>query len=261
MALSDISDLARNKEGIAAALGILKQRFGPHCQTGADIRRQHAHTTTYIPNQAPDAVVFAGSSDDVVETVCICAEHRVPIIPFGTGTSLEGHVNAPAGGISLDIMRMDRVLQVNAEDLDCVVEPGVTRMGLVRKLEGDPDHPLSQGRLCVRGQAAVQVTYHPDRLVAPQRRNGERGSGQFTEISWDEALKTLVERLDAGNIYVNRNMIGAVVGTQPFGGSGLSGTGFKAGGPHYLLRFALEQVVSVNTAAAGGNASLIAMGE
>ncbi len=76
-------------------------------------------------------------------------------------------------------------------------QPGVTRMGLVKKLEGDPEHPLSKGRLCVRGQAAVQVTYHPDRLVAPQRRNGERGSGQFTEISWDEALKTLVERLDA----------------------------------------------------------------
>jgi RHH-type transcriptional regulator, proline utilization regulon repressor / proline dehydrogenase / delta 1-pyrroline-5-carboxylate dehydrogenase len=77
----------------------------------------------------------------------------------------------------------------------------------------------------------------------------------------EETVRQVVERLDAGNIYVNRNMIGAVVGTQPFGGSGLSGTGFKAGGPHYLLRFALEQVVSVNTAAAGGNASLIAMGE
>ncbi len=64
-----------------------------------------------------------------------------------------------------------------------------------------------------------------------------------------------------GNVYVNRNMIGAVVGTQPFGGSGLSGTGPKAGGPDYLRRFALEQVVSINTAAAGGNASLIAIGD
>ncbi len=71
----------------------------------------------------------------------------------------------------------------------------------------------------------------------------------------------MVERLAVGNCYVNRNMIGAVVGTQPFGGSGLSGTGPKAGGPGYLKRFAAEQVVSVNTAAAGGNASLIAMGE
>ena len=77
----------------------------------------------------------------------------------------------------------------------------------------------------------------------------------------EETVRKVTERLDTGNIYVNRNMIGAVVGTQPFGGSGLSGTGFKAGGPHYLLRFALEQVISVNTAAAGGNASLIAMGE
>lgn len=76
-------------------------------------------------------------------------------------------------------------------------EPGVTRMGLARKLEGDPAHPLSQGRLCVRGQAAAQVTYHPDRLVAPQKRSGERGSGVFTEISWDEAIGLLVERLDA----------------------------------------------------------------
>ena len=75
----------------------------------------------------------------------------------------------------------------------------------------------------------------------------------------DETVQAIVDALPVGNIYVNRNMIGAVVGTQPFGGSGLSGTGPKAGGPDYLRRFALEQVVSVNTAAAGGNASLIAM--
>ncbi len=75
----------------------------------------------------------------------------------------------------------------------------------------------------------------------------------------DETVQEIVDALPVGNVYVNRNMIGAVVGTQPFGGSGLSGTGPKAGGPDYLSRFALEQVVSVNTAAAGGNASLIAM--
>jgi menaquinone reductase, molybdopterin-binding-like subunit len=76
-------------------------------------------------------------------------------------------------------------------------QPGVTRTGLVKKLEGDPEHPLSQGKLCVRGQAAVQVTYHPDRIVAPMRRKGDRGSGEFAEISWDEALNELVDRLDA----------------------------------------------------------------
>jgi RHH-type transcriptional regulator, proline utilization regulon repressor / proline dehydrogenase / delta 1-pyrroline-5-carboxylate dehydrogenase len=74
----------------------------------------------------------------------------------------------------------------------------------------------------------------------------------------DATIRRIVERLSTGNIYVNRNIIGAVVGTQPFGGSGLSGTGPKAGGPSYVRRFALEQVVSVNTTAVGGNASLLA---
>jgi RHH-type proline utilization regulon transcriptional repressor/proline dehydrogenase/delta 1-pyrroline-5-carboxylate dehydrogenase len=73
----------------------------------------------------------------------------------------------------------------------------------------------------------------------------------------DDTVETVVERLQVGNIYVNRNMIGAVVGVQPFGGHGLSGTGPKAGGPHYLTRFAVEQTVTVNTAAAGGNAALM----
>jgi RHH-type transcriptional regulator, proline utilization regulon repressor / proline dehydrogenase / delta 1-pyrroline-5-carboxylate dehydrogenase len=77
----------------------------------------------------------------------------------------------------------------------------------------------------------------------------------------DDAVEDIVERLPVGNIYVNRNMIGAVVGVQPFGGSGLSGTGPKAGGPHYLARFATEQTVTINTAAAGGNAALLAGGE
>ncbi len=77
----------------------------------------------------------------------------------------------------------------------------------------------------------------------------------------DTTIEAIIDRLGIGNVYVNRNIIGAVVGTQPFGGSGLSGTGFKAGGPHYLLRFAEEQHVCINTAAAGGNASLVAMGE
>ncbi len=77
----------------------------------------------------------------------------------------------------------------------------------------------------------------------------------------DATAEHIVARLANGNVYVNRNMIGAVVGTQPFGGAGLSGTGPKAGGPNYLRRFATEQTVTVNTAAAGGNASLLAEGE
>jgi RHH-type transcriptional regulator, proline utilization regulon repressor / proline dehydrogenase / delta 1-pyrroline-5-carboxylate dehydrogenase len=97
-----------------------------------------------------------------------------------------------------------------------------------------------------------------DRLIAAIAATGY-GLTLGIHSRIDETVAAIIDALPIGNVYVNRNMIGAVVGTQPFGGSGLSGTGPKAGGPDYLRRFALEQVVSVNTAAAGGNASLIAM--
>ncbi|MCG8275204.1 bifunctional proline dehydrogenase/L-glutamate gamma-semialdehyde dehydrogenase PutA [Stenotrophomonas sp. NLF4-10] len=77
----------------------------------------------------------------------------------------------------------------------------------------------------------------------------------------DETVDRIASRVNVGNVYVNRNQIGAVVGVQPFGGQGLSGTGPKAGGPHYLLRFATEKTVTVNTTAAGGNASLLTLGD
>lgn len=127
MALSDAKVGKRNEAGIAAVLGILKQAFGERFQTGESFRAQHAHTTTYIPAQLPDGVIFAESSEDVKAVVTLCAEHKVPVIPFGTGSSLEGHINAPSGGISIDFSRMNRILEVNIEDLDCIVEPGVTR--------------------------------------------------------------------------------------------------------------------------------------
>ena len=130
MALSEIQAAERNESGIALALDILKQRFGERFSTGEALRRQHAHSTTYIPAQLPDGVVFADNADEVQQAVQVCADHKVPIIPFGTGTSLEGHINAPAGGISIDVSRMNRVLAVNAEDLDCTVEPGITRKAL-----------------------------------------------------------------------------------------------------------------------------------
>jgi D-lactate dehydrogenase (cytochrome) len=130
MALRDLKPVARNAEGAALVAGVLKQRFGERFQTGQAIREQHAHTTTYIPVQAPDGVVFPETAEEVQEVVKLCAQHRVPVIAFGTGTSLEGHVNAPGGGISLDTSRMNRVLAVHAEDLDVVVEPGVTREAL-----------------------------------------------------------------------------------------------------------------------------------
>jgi RHH-type proline utilization regulon transcriptional repressor/proline dehydrogenase/delta 1-pyrroline-5-carboxylate dehydrogenase len=98
-----------------------------------------------------------------------------------------------------------------------------------------------------------------DRLIGEIGGNGY-GLTLGIHSRIDATVRRIVTRLDNGNVYVNRSMIGAVVGTQPFGGSRLSGTGPKAGGPNYLYRFALEQVVTVNTAAAGGNAALLSAG-
>ena len=128
--MADGGTLRRNEEGITAALGVLKQQFGERFHTGHSMREQHGHTTTWIENQMPDGVVFAQSTEEVSEIVKVCAAHGVPIIAYGTGTSLEGHVNAPAGGISIDLSQMDKVLEVNAGDLDCRVQPGVTREAL-----------------------------------------------------------------------------------------------------------------------------------
>jgi len=125
--MSQAVAVQRNKQEINEAIEVLKKRFGDRAQTGASIREQHGHTTTWIANQAPDIVVFPESTEEVSEIVSMCANFRVPVIPFGAGTSLEGHVNAPAGGVSIDLTSMNTILRVNAEDLDCVVQPGVTR--------------------------------------------------------------------------------------------------------------------------------------
>jgi RHH-type proline utilization regulon transcriptional repressor/proline dehydrogenase/delta 1-pyrroline-5-carboxylate dehydrogenase len=104
------------------------------------------------------------------------------------------------------------------------------------------------------------VRYRSDRL--PQVIDAIAASGYGLTLGIHSRIEATVDkvvaRLPVGNVYVNRNMIGAVVGVQPFGGHGLSGTGPKAGGPNYLARFATEQTVTINTAAAGGNAALLA---
>ena len=128
--MADGGALTRNDQGIATAVDVLKQQFGDRLQTGHSIREQHGHTTTWIENQLPDAVIFAHSTQEVADIVKVCATHHVPIIAYGTGTSLEGHVNAPIGGISVDVSQMNKVLEVNAGDLDCRVQPGVTREDL-----------------------------------------------------------------------------------------------------------------------------------
>lgn len=129
-AMASAEAVRRDGEDMALAVSILKQRFGDRLSESASLREQHGHTTTWLPNQPPDAVVFVKSTGEVSEIVKVCAAHRTPVIAFGVGSSLEGHLNAPYGGVSVDLSGMDRIVAVHAEDLDCVVEPGVTRKQL-----------------------------------------------------------------------------------------------------------------------------------
>ncbi|HAH65368.1 MAG TPA: FAD-binding oxidoreductase [Rhizobiales bacterium] len=117
-------------EGKKALFAALAARFGDRFSLSRSLREQHANTLTWLKIEAPDAVLFAETEAEVSEVVRLCSGARVPVIPFGTGTSLEGHLNAPYGGVSLDLSRMNRILAVHEADLDCVVEPGVTRKTL-----------------------------------------------------------------------------------------------------------------------------------
>ena len=130
MGVSHIQPGIRNETGIAAMALELREAFGERFQTGQAIRAQHCHTTTWVPSQLPDGVVFIETAADVEAIVRMADRHAVPLIPFGAGSSLEGQTNAPSGGFSLDFARMNKVLSVNAEDLDCTVEPGITREDL-----------------------------------------------------------------------------------------------------------------------------------
>ena len=114
----------------AEFLAALQARFGAQCSLAQVVREQHGRDESIFDVPPPAAVVFAESTQDVADAVKLCAQHQVPVIPFGVGSSLEGHLLAVQGGISLDVSRMNRVLAINAEDLTVTVQPGVTRKQL-----------------------------------------------------------------------------------------------------------------------------------
>jgi D-lactate dehydrogenase (cytochrome) len=166
MAMLDVAD--GKTRDVATAIAILRQRFGDRLQTGEAIRRQHANTLTWLDNQPPDAVIWVETADEVGEVVRVAREHRAPIIPFGAGTSLEGHVNAPFGGLSLDFSRMNRILAVNERDLDCVVEPGVSRkqlndhlrdLGLFFPVDPGAEEATIGGMASTRASGTTAVRY------------------------------------------------------------------------------------------------------
>ncbi len=143
-------------EEIAAALG------DGRVQTGADVLRLHGTDESWHPPAAPDAVVLPRDTDEAAAIVRACRDHRVPIVPFGAGTSLEGHVAALRGGVSVDMSEMNRILRLSVEDLDVTVQAGVTRRRLDDKLrpEGvffsvDPGADATVGGMVATGASGT----------------------------------------------------------------------------------------------------------
>jgi D-lactate dehydrogenase (cytochrome) len=176
MAVSEVAGRERNAGAIKRTIATLTAAFGNRVVTSQAVREQHGNTVTWIANQPPDAVVFPQSTEEVQQTVRICAENGVAIIPYGVGTSLEGHVNAPIGGVSIDFRDMNKVLAVHAEDLDCVIEPGITRKALNEQLRDsglffpiDPGADASLGGMAATrcsGPNAVRYGTMKDNVLA-----------------------------------------------------------------------------------------------
>ena len=167
-----------NRQTIEQAVAVLKQKFGDRLSQNENVRSQHSHTTSRIPRQLPDAVIFAKSADEVAEIISVCHEHKCPVIAFGVGSSLEGHVNAPYGGICIDMNGMDQIIKVNPEDMDAVIQPGVTREALNEYLRDtglffpiDPGANASLGGMAATrasGTNAVRYGTMKDNILALQ---------------------------------------------------------------------------------------------
>jgi D-lactate dehydrogenase (cytochrome) len=129
-ALSHLVPEIHQREVPAALIDALKARFAGNCSTAMAVREQHGRDESSFEAPPPAAVVFAESTQDVADAVKLAAQYDAPVIPFGVGSSLEGHLLAVQGGISIDVSRMNKVLSINADDLTVTVQPGVTRKQL-----------------------------------------------------------------------------------------------------------------------------------
>jgi D-lactate dehydrogenase (cytochrome) len=168
--------LKHDRKPVEVVIAALAAMFGNRLVTSQAVREQHGNTLTWIGNQPPDAVVFPQATEEVQQIVRLCAAERVPVIAFGAGTSLEGHVNAPYGGVCIDFRDMNRLIAVHAEDLDCVIEPGITRKQLNEQLRDrgvffpiDPGADASLGGMAATrcsGTNAVRYGTMKDNVLA-----------------------------------------------------------------------------------------------
>lgn len=175
-AFSPVTLQKPDASAVHAVVEALTARFGNRAVTSKAVREQHANTLTWLPVEAPDVVVYPQTTEEVVEIVKLCAAHKVPMVPFGTGTSFEGHTNAPAGGVSIDTSMMKKIIAVHPEDLDVVIEPGITRKALNEQLRDtglffpiDPGADASLGGMVstrASGTNAVRYGTMKDNVLA-----------------------------------------------------------------------------------------------
>ena len=152
---------------IAQVIASIRGFLGERLSTAQAMREQHSRGEDTTPPTLPDAVAFVHTTDEVSRIMALCHQHGVPVVPFGAGTSLEGHVNPVRGGISLDLSQMTAVLELNTEDMDCLIEPGVTRQALndFLRAEGlffpvDPGSHCTIGGMCAtRASGTNAVRY------------------------------------------------------------------------------------------------------
>ena len=117
------------------AIDLLLRRFGERASINSDVRKQHGQDESFHKSASPDLVVFPESTDEVRENVLICGKHKVPIVPFGAGTSLEGHISAVRGGVCIDLSQMNKVLEIYPSDMDVHIEAAITRKTLNKQLD------------------------------------------------------------------------------------------------------------------------------
>ena len=207
---SNINQAVSRKQvnGNADAIRELCATFGNRVITSTAVREQHGHTTTWVANEPPDAVFFPQSTEDIQQAVRVCASRGVPVIPFGTGTSFEGHVNAPRGGVCFDMKDMNRLLAIHAEDFDCIVEPGITRKKLNAYLRDkglffpvDPGADASLG-----GMASTRFWYDSGALRHDER---QCHCAKSRAAQWDLLTTSRRARKSAAGYDITRLFVGA----------------------------------------------------
>jgi len=146
-----------------AMLCALRQRFGDRCSTANAVREQHGRDESPFPVTPPEVVVFCHATDEVAEVVRLAAQHAVPVIPYGVGSSLEGHLLAVQGGVSIDLSGMTQIVRLNPEDLTVTVQAGVTREQLNQEIRDQGlFFPIDPGaNATLGGMAATRASGTP----------------------------------------------------------------------------------------------------